>query len=105
MGSKPTKITNDGRKVWRNENGDRHRVDGPAIIYPDGTQFWYINGKLHREDGPAVIYPNGIQHWYINGNDITDEIKKWAEDRDIDLENLSEMDKMVISLEWGNYGK
>ena len=151
MGSEPTEITKDGTKIWKNENGDRHREDGPAAIYPngrqhwcingklhrengpaeiypDGEQHWYINGKRHREDGPATIYPDGTQHWFINGKrhrddgpatiypdgrqycfingyDITDEIHKWAKDRDIDLDNLTEIDKMIISFEWGNYGK
>ncbi len=77
----------------------------PTKITKDGTQYWYINGKLHREDGPAWIWKDGEQYWYINGHDITDEILKWAKDRDIDLENLSEIDKMIISMEWGNYGK
>ena len=151
MGSEPTEITHDGTQIWRNENDELHREDGPAVIYPDGEncwyiydklhredgpavfcrdgrqywyingklhredgpaiiftdgeQKWYINGKLHREDGPAVIYPNGRQYWYINGHDVTDKIHKWAKNRDIDLNNLTEMDKMIISIEWGNYGK
>ncbi len=80
-----------------------HREDGPARIYPDGSEEWCINGKCHREDGPAVIYPNREQRWFINGNDITNKIHKWAKDRDIDLNNMSEMDTMIIKLEWGNY--
>ena len=68
-------------------------------------QFWFINGKRHREDGPAAIYSNGGQFWNINGHDITYEITEWAKDRDIDLDNVSEIDKMIIRLEWGNYGK
>ena len=91
MGSEPTEITTDGTKVWKNINGDlhredglaiiwkdgtqywykndnRHREDGPAIIYPDGDKRWYIHGKRHREDGPAVIFPDGSQQWFINGN-------------------------------------
>ncbi len=88
-----------------NHDGLRHNSNGPAVIYTDGTQFWYTNGFFHREDGPAVIYPNGFEEWYLNDHDITDEIHKWAKDRDIDLNNMSEMDKMIIKLEWGNYGK
>jgi len=34
-----------GTQIWKNENGYFHREDGPAVIYPDGTQYWYINGK------------------------------------------------------------
>ena len=92
-------------KIWKNENGKLHREDGPAVIFPDGIQQWYINGNLHRGDDPAIICPDGRQYWYINGHDVTDEIKKWANERDIDLDNLTDMDKMVIKLEWGNYGK
>lgn len=32
----------DGKEWYR--DGERHREDGPAIEYPDGTKFWYRNG-------------------------------------------------------------
>jgi len=32
-------------QVWENEKGERHREDGPSFIFPDGTQYWYVNGK------------------------------------------------------------
>ena len=60
-------------EIWKNENGQLHREDGPAVICPDGTQKWYINDKLHREDGPAIIYPSGRQYWYINGKQLTEQ--------------------------------
>lgn len=44
----------------------KHREYGPAIIYFNGIQKWYINDKKHRENGPAVI-DHGNQYWYING--------------------------------------
>ncbi len=49
---------------WRDEHGELHRDDGPAMIKTDGTQQWYQHGLLHRDDGPAVIYANGAQEWY-----------------------------------------
>ena len=130
MGSEPTEILKDGIQYWH-INDKLHREDGPARIYPDGSEEWYINDVLHREDGPAVIdegeSPNkvwyihgkihrldgpaviwevsGERQWYINGHYVTDQITEWAKDRDIDLNNLTEMDKMIIQLEWGNYGK
>ena len=103
MGSEPTEIKNDGTRIWRNDKGERHREAGPAVIYSDGEQYWYINGNLHREDGPAVIFPDGEQYWYINFHDVTDQITEWAKDRDVDLDNLTDIDKMVIKLEWVNY--
>lgn len=50
----------------RNESGQLHREDGPAIERKDGYQSWWINGMLHRIDGPAIIWPNGTRLWYQN---------------------------------------
>ena len=54
-------------KAWRNENGQYHREDGPALEYTDGRRCWYINGKRYREDGPAVENSDGTRIWYKNG--------------------------------------
>jgi len=61
----PACIYANGSQEWY-INGKRHREDGPAIIWPDGEQQWLINGKFHREDGPASIYADGSQYWYKN---------------------------------------
>lgn len=55
---------------YLNNQDQLHREDGPAIIYPDGTQEWYRNGVLHRGDGPAVVHPDGKEEWYRNGKAI-----------------------------------
>ena len=86
-------------------NGIVHREDGPAIISDQGLEVWCNNGDYHRLDGPAVIYPSGHMEWYINDFQVTTKIQKWAKERDIDLNNLTEEDKMAIKFEWGNYGK
>ena len=44
-----------------------HRTDGPALVSPDGTEWWYRNGKLHRLDGPALVYVDGNKVWWVNG--------------------------------------
>lgn len=36
-----------------------------------GTKRWYLNGEFHREDGPAIIYPDGDYRWYIHGQLIS----------------------------------
>lgn len=51
---------------FRNTQGQLHKDDGAALIWPGGTQEWYLNGMRHREDGPAIIYPDGTQYWYLN---------------------------------------
>ena len=64
------RISQDGYKIWENENGKYHREDGPAV---DAGSFkmWYINGKLHRENGPAIEdYSTGYKSWYYYGQYI-----------------------------------
>ena len=40
---------------YKNTKGQLHRLTGPAVIYPAGSQAWYIHNKAHRENGPAVV--------------------------------------------------
>ena len=49
--------------------GDRylHRIDGPAVIHPNGYQEWWYFGRKHHDKGPAVIYPSGRQEWWCLG--------------------------------------
>ena len=45
-----------------------HREDGPAIEGDDGVyKAWYLNGERHRVDGPAVVWRGGSKQWWING--------------------------------------
>jgi len=65
--NKPTRIDSDGNKYWENANGERHREDGPAVEWINGSKHWNINGQLHREDGPAIERFDGTKSWWING--------------------------------------
>jgi len=60
------KVYSDGTRYWR-QNGQRHRLDGPAVEFVDGTRFWRQNDQLHRLDGPAIEYSNGYKEWHQNG--------------------------------------
>ena len=66
----PAEIWPGGAQFWW-LNGQRHRTDGPAVLWTDGTQRWYLNGQLHRVDGPAVIWFNGSKRWFLNGEEMT----------------------------------
>ena len=56
-----------GAKYWRNANSELHRLDGPAIVWADGSKEWYVDGIQHRLDGPAIEWTNGEKRWYVNG--------------------------------------
>ena len=64
----PAVIFADGTKWWY-QSGVRHRDDDqPAVIHASGSKFWYKDGTLHRDDDqPAVIYADGTKEWYKNG--------------------------------------
>ena len=104
MENKPIcNVDDSGTKRWF-QNGKFHRLDGPAVEYTNGTFAWFKCGKIHRLDGPAVLWDNGDTNWFINNYDVTKEITKWAKENDIDLENLTEVDKTLIKLTWIDYG-
>ena len=55
-----------GDKLWY-QNGELHRVDGPAVEHVNGNKYLYLNGKLHRPDGPAIECGKGKKQWWLNG--------------------------------------
>ena len=65
-----TMTIEDGRKIWRDNQGQRHRIDGPAIEHADGAKFWYQNGQHHRLNGPATEEADGTKEWWIEGQRV-----------------------------------
>lgn len=92
--SNPNIVRDNGVQEWWVVNGQDievlHREDGPAVIWPDGAEEWYINGVhcrydgpcvttrdgskfwalgfgSHRIDGPAITYPDGQEEWFQFG--------------------------------------
>lgn len=83
MDSEP--YTNEfGTTTWYNRAGQRHREDGPAVEYDDGSEEWYIQGVLHRVDGPAVYSADGFTAWYQQGQLHRENgpARQWAFDGD-----------------------
>ena len=64
-------VVNEYSTSWY-QDGQLHRVDGPAVENANGEKYWYLNGQLHREDGPAVVHANGIKYWYLNGENLSE---------------------------------
>ena len=53
------------REEYKNEKGEYHRVDGPAII-SETYDLWVINGIYHRVNGPAIVGGVYYKSWWIN---------------------------------------
>lgn len=58
---------------YRDENNQYNRLDGPSVIWNDGTSVWYKDNKLHRLDGPAVEFWYGVKEYWINGIEYTEQ--------------------------------
>lgn len=53
--------------VFRHVDDQLHSEDDvPAVVYADGTKWWYHEGKIHRAGKPAVIMANGTQEYWQN---------------------------------------
>lgn len=76
--------------AWETEEGGLHRMDGPAVIWNDDFD---LSNERHRHQ------------WWINNLPVTVFIEPWAEEMGIDLKNLTEDDKLLIQIKWGEYGK
>jgi hypothetical protein len=73
----------------------RHREDGPAIMYNEGSESWYQNDLLHREDGPAKTLINGSKGYYINGKRMSEE--------EFNNRNKSSCDGKVVKIDDKKY--
>ena len=58
-----TRTVDDVGNIRYRYQGKLHRLDGPAVIYKNGSKAWYQYGKRHRKDGPAV-FAQGISYEY-----------------------------------------
>lgn len=62
----------------------KHRKNGPAVIYSDLSEEWWLHGRQHRLHGPALTYcpdkdfgeREEYKEWWVNGTFINEtEIK------------------------------
>ena len=77
----------DGAKFWfingRRHRDEKDPVTGlylPAIEYSNGDKCWIKDGKRHRTDGPAIVWVNGNEEWWVNDIELTSkQIKELKE--------------------------
>ena len=43
------------------------------LKWPNGETSWRLNGKFHRIGGPAYIWHNGDEEWWIDNKIVTKE--------------------------------
>lgn len=112
--------------LYTNKKGEIHREDGPAIIFKDNHQY-FENGFVKRiEDGFYKRYfdknevickdeylnysihfiPNSDKYFLVGdyknilgfyNENITDEVEKWLEERNLDYNTMTEEDRFAFN--------
>ena len=58
------RYSRSGAVRWLDYERCAHREDGPAVVYADGTQYWYRRGRSHFAHGPADLWSRGTIVWF-----------------------------------------
>lgn len=75
----PAIVYNDGTKWWYDHDKVSRGGDKPAVVWWNGVQEWWVNNERHRDNGPAVIYPDtpdihpelrGVEQYWEHGKMI-----------------------------------
>lgn len=81
-----------------------HCLDGPANFTTEGHKEYWINDIRHRYDGPAITYDENSYHtdeWYIHDKEIDGyEYMDWLEEQGMNINNLTDTDKILIDIRW-----
>lgn len=67
-----------GTKIWKNDKGQIHRDDGPAITWTNGNWEWWFEDKCHRIEGPSD-WLNGEHRWFVHDKNITKLVRECLE--------------------------
>jgi hypothetical protein len=60
--------------VVEDRNQDEMSRKAGCYLYAD-TRLWLEHDLVHRGDGPAVIFPDGVERWYVRGKEMTRDVK------------------------------
>ncbi len=94
----PALIWPDGTIEWY-INGKCHNLNGPAVIISSGDKYWCLDGEKHRLDGPAIEYSNGDIEWWIYGKYLSTRlIEDWLKENNVDLSTNE--GQMALKLTW-----
>ena len=56
-----------GEEWFKFGTTDTHREAGAALNTNNGSKLWIQDDELHREVGPARIWGDGSEQYYIRG--------------------------------------
>ncbi|WP_277454081.1 hypothetical protein [Janibacter sp. DB-40] len=71
--------TRMGDFAWVDTQGLLHRTDGAAVVDGNTGWRWLRHGDRHRLDGPAIVYEREEHGWWLEGRKVTahDVVAAW----------------------------
>jgi hypothetical protein len=69
-------------------------IEYTVRVYPIGGKYWHLDGKRHREDGPAEEWADGSKYWWLNGEEVTEEEHKRRTSKVIEM-TMEEISKAL----------
>lgn len=68
-----------GDFAWVETQGLLHRADGAAVVDGDTGWRWLRHDDRHRLDGPAIVYEPDEHGWWLEGRKVTahDVVAAW----------------------------
>lgn len=74
--------------TYYDKDGWRHRENGPAVIWPSGSEAWYNHSAMHSyNDQPSEIYKDSYsitKRWHRRGRPHRDNDKPAVVETDLD---------------------
>lgn len=58
------KVVSFKDRIEYNLNGFKHRPNGPAVVWDDGMNMWWLHGEPHRYYGPSDTMSDD---WQVHG--------------------------------------
>lgn len=76
----------------------KHNPYGPAIILNTGHKAYYIDDNFHRIDGPARIFSDGREEYWVNGEIFYGDLEKHPKYKEYLMEHLKANKEHLISI-------
>jgi len=63
----------------------------------NGTKKWLKSNKFHRLSGPAIIWSNGDEEWWVSGKRLdTNKVENWIKDNNINLKTKAHQVLLMV---------
>lgn len=48
-------------------------IEYEVRVFADGSRHWLSNDERHRQDGPAIEWADGTKEWWLYDEQVTEQ--------------------------------